>query len=121
MEYHAVLVTKFGAAPTAGLTVDLWIGYSDSKTAGTNNWGNCTGADAAYTGYSGGTAAQSVLQLDRIGSLKLDANAGPQEGIVGSFVPRPLRICRLVQRQRADHDQRGRRSPDPAFARDPES
>jgi hypothetical protein len=88
MEYHAALKTKVGGTPAAGNTVDLWIGFSDDATAGNNNWANCTGADGAYSGYSGGSAAQSVLQLDRIGSLKLDANAGPQEGIVGSFVPR---------------------------------
>lgn len=86
--YNVILVTKFGAAPTAGLTMDMWIGFSDDATAANANWGGCTGSDAAYTGYSGGTAAVSVLQLDRIGSLKLDANVGPQEGIVGSFVPR---------------------------------
>jgi hypothetical protein len=85
--YHAILVTKFGSAPTAVLTMDLFIGYSDSGTAATNNWANCTGGDAAYTGYNS-DPAQSVLQLDRIGSLVLAAVAGPQEGIVGSFTPR---------------------------------
>jgi hypothetical protein len=66
----------------------LWIGYSGSATAGTDNWAGCTGADASYAGYSGGTAAQSVLQLDFVGQLILDANAGPQQGRVGSFVPK---------------------------------
>ena len=86
-EFAAWLATKFAAAATAGNTVRVWIGYSASATAGTANWANCTGADGAYTGYSGGTAAQSVLQLDFVGQLILDANA-TQAGRVGSFVPR---------------------------------
>lgn len=34
------------AAPTNGKEIELWIGESDSATAGTNNPGNLTGADA---------------------------------------------------------------------------
>jgi hypothetical protein len=86
--YNVRLVNKFGSAPTAGLTCRLWIGFSTSGTAATDNVGGCTGADGSYAGYSGGTAAQSLLQLDPIGQLILDANAGPQAGVVGSFVPR---------------------------------
>lgn len=86
--YNVRLVNKFGSAPTAGLTCKVWIGFSSNATAATDNVGGCSGADGAYTGYSGGTAAQSLLQLDFVGQLILDANAGPQAGIVGSFVPR---------------------------------
>jgi hypothetical protein len=85
--YNVILSNKFGSAPTAGLTMDLWIGYSDSGTAATNNWASCTGADAAYTGLNTDPAA-SVLRLDRIGSMKLSNHVGPQTGIVGSFTPR---------------------------------
>jgi hypothetical protein len=69
---------KFASAPAAGTFVRLWIGYSSSATAGTDNPGNCTGADAAYTGWSGGTAAQSVLQLHFVGQMLLDVNVGAQ-------------------------------------------
>jgi hypothetical protein len=86
-EYHVHLQTKFGSAPTAGLTMRIWVGFSSSGTAATDNWANLTGADAAYSGYSGGTAAQSVLQLDFVGQLILDANT-TQSGRVGSFVPK---------------------------------
>jgi hypothetical protein len=86
--YNVRLKNKFGSAPTAGNAMKLWIGFSNSATAGSDNSGNCTGADGAYTGYSGGTAAQSVLQLDFVGQLLLDANVGPQDGIIGSFTPR---------------------------------
>ena len=94
-EYNVRLMTKFGSAPTAGLTMKLWVGFSSSVTAATDNVGGCTGSDAAYTGYSGGTAIQSLQQLDFVGQLILDANVGPQDGIMGSFVPRS-RYCYFV-------------------------
>jgi hypothetical protein len=87
-EWFADLLTKFGAAPTANLTMDIYIGYSGSGTAGTDNWAGCGGGDAAFSGYSGGSVAQSVQQLCRIGSLSLDHNVGPQSGYVGAFTPK---------------------------------
>lgn len=86
--WSADLTNKFASAPTAGLTCKVWIGYSSSGTAATGNVGNCTGSDAAYAGYSGGTAAQSLLQLDPLGQMVLDANAGPQSGQLAQFVPK---------------------------------
>jgi len=87
-DWRVECINKFGSAPTAGLTMDLWMGYSDNATAGTNNQANLTGADAAYTGYSS-DAANSVKQLDFLGSLVLVNNAGPQRGLVqpGWFRP----------------------------------
>jgi hypothetical protein len=46
-EYHVHLQTKFGSAPTAGLTMRIWVGFSSSATAATDNWAALTGADAA--------------------------------------------------------------------------
>jgi len=86
--YHAYLIINFLTAPTAGGTLDLFVGFSDSAVAGTNNWGNCSGVDGAYTGYAGGTAASGVLQLDRVGALVVSPVAGQQIGLVGSFIPR---------------------------------
>lgn len=40
------LETAVGAAATDGKEVELWIGESDHATAGTDNPGNLTGADA---------------------------------------------------------------------------
>jgi hypothetical protein len=87
-DWYADLLTKFGSAPTANLYVDLWIGYSGSATAGTDNWGGCTGADGAYSGYSGGTAAQSLLQLDYLGRMPLDANTTQQGRVGPAFTPK---------------------------------
>jgi hypothetical protein len=94
-KYNVRLRNKFASGPTAGNTMKVWVGFSSSATAGTDNSGNCTGTNTSYTGYSGGSAAQSVLQLDFVGQLILDANAGPQDGIIGSFEPR-ARYCYFV-------------------------
>lgn len=40
---------KVQVAPTAGLTVDVYLAFSDSSTAGTNNPGNLSGADAVLS------------------------------------------------------------------------
>jgi hypothetical protein len=93
--YNVRLLTKFGSAPTASNVMKLWVGFSTSATAATDNVGSCTGSDAAYTGYSGGTAVVSLLQLDFVGQMILDANAGPQDGYVGQFVPK-ARYCYMV-------------------------
>ena len=86
-QYNVWLTTTLQSAPTAGATMDLWIGYSASGTAGTDNWGGCSGAYGVYTGNNS-DAATSVLQLDRIGSLVLSAATSTQKGVVGSFTPR---------------------------------
>ena len=39
--------TKPQSAPTAGTTLDVYLAFSDSGTAGTDNPGNLSGADAA--------------------------------------------------------------------------
>ncbi len=60
---------EFASAPTDGDTVDIYMGPSLSVTAGTANPGGLTGADAAYTGTAGSTLAESLLQLDKVGTL----------------------------------------------------
>jgi hypothetical protein len=60
---------EFAAAPTDGDVVDIYMGPSLSGTAATANPGGLTGADAAYTGTAGSTLAESLMQLDFIGSL----------------------------------------------------
>ena len=41
------VTTKVQSAPTAGTTLDVYLAFSDSGTAGTDNPGNLSGADAA--------------------------------------------------------------------------
>lgn len=71
-EYLDILFeTKMAVAAANGAVLELWAGQSDSATAGTNNPGSLTGADAAFT-----TPAEYKLQLDFIGSFALSNNAG---------------------------------------------
>ena len=44
-----VVTTKVQSAPTKGLTVDCYVGFSSSATAGTDNPGGLSGADAALS------------------------------------------------------------------------
>jgi hypothetical protein len=63
------------AAPTNGLTIELWWTSSTSATAGTDNTGGCSGTDADWTGTAGGGVAQTKYQLQHIGDLVLTADA----------------------------------------------
>lgn len=60
------LETAVGSAATNGLVVELWIGESDSATAGTNNPGNLTGADAGLSNPD-----ELKYQLNIAGALAL--------------------------------------------------
>lgn len=83
--FHCKAAIEFDIAPTDGDTVDFYLGYSNSATAGTGNPGNLTGADAAYTDSTG-----SLGQLDYIGSLTCrNATVTDLEiGSVGTFTPK---------------------------------
>lgn len=84
--YFVSACLEFASAPTSGGTVDFYWAESPSATAGTGNPAGVSGADAAYTGTSGDSLADSLLVLTYIGSLILTAdviNIGP----VGSFTP----------------------------------
>lgn len=54
---------KFGAAVTDGNQANIHLGWSSSSTAGTDNPGGLTGADAAVAD------ADQLAQIDLIGSL----------------------------------------------------
>ena len=88
----------------AGMTVDYFIGYSHSATAAVANPANLTGADAAYTGMTGGTLANSIKQLTYIGSQIMDNVINtdmPQINTnIATFVPR-ARYGILVVRNNA--------------------
>jgi hypothetical protein len=64
--YAVYLDLELQATPTAGNTVDVWLNFSGSGTAGTDNGGGCSGTDATYAGYSSNAAA-SVKQLVFVG------------------------------------------------------
>lgn len=86
--YAVKLEAEFASAPTAGNRVDVYWNPSNSATAGTNNVGNCSGADSAYAGYSSNLTA-TLPQLIYIGSLVLTAQGTTtvQKGRVGFLSP----------------------------------
>ncbi len=67
---HAVTMRiEFVTDPVVGESVDLYWGASLAAAAGTANPGNLTGVDAAYAGSVGSTLAETLLQLQFLGSL----------------------------------------------------
>ena len=87
---------EIAATPTAGNTIELWWSPSSSATAGTDNAGNATGTDAAYSGYSSNITA-SLKQCQLIGVFVVTAQATTtvQNGFVGRFSP-PERYGSLI-------------------------
>jgi len=67
--WAVTLRVEFDVAPSDNTTVDLYWAASLSSTAATANPGGTTGSDAAYTGTAGSTLAESLNQLQFIGSL----------------------------------------------------
>lgn len=97
LEYEMMAYIEWHSAPTAGGTVDFYLGWSADGTAGNNNPGGLSGADAAYNGYGAAAAdaAEAVKQLDYIGSLVATADATVQVASIGMFSPK-ARYCMLV-------------------------
>ena len=95
--YTMRVAVEFAVAPTSGDTVDYYIGWSNSATAGTANPGGLTGSDADYTGTAGDSLADSLAQVDYIGSLfaTADATAVVQFQDLGTFKA-PQRYGTLV-------------------------
>lgn len=80
---------ELAATPTAGNVIELWWSPSASATAGTDNRGGASGADASYTGYSSNISA-SLKQCQLIGAFvcTAQATATVQKAVVaGAFVP----------------------------------
>jgi hypothetical protein len=87
LRYTIKAAIEFDVAPTAGETVDFYLGFSHSATAGTGNPGNLSGSDAAYTGYSS-NLVNSLRHLLYVGSLSATVQLAPtaQVAMIGSFV-----------------------------------
>lgn len=69
--YAVLFTTAVGSAAANGLTVEVWWAASPHATAGTENPGAASGADAAFA-----TSAEYKLQLLFVGALNLSNNAG---------------------------------------------
>lgn len=87
------------SAPDAGGTVDFFLSWSDSVTAGTANTGGAEGVDQAYDGYGAAAADadEASKQLDYIGPLTATADAVLQHDIVGMFEPKARYCCLIVR------------------------
>ncbi len=74
VEYVLSAAIEWEVTPeiAAGETVDFYMAWSNSGTAATANSGGASGSDSAYTGYSAGTLAASLRQLDYLGSMVQD-------------------------------------------------
>lgn len=73
-EYEARGAFEIAATPTSLRSINAFLAYSQSATAGNGNSGNATGSDAAYTGYSSNAAA-AVAQLHQISAFIVTAQA----------------------------------------------
>ncbi len=74
------------AAPTTALTVEFYIGWSESSSALVGNSGFLTGSDGAYTGTPA-TLVEGLSQLQFIGVQVATADIEFQISTIGTFVP----------------------------------
>lgn len=97
LAYEMTAYIEWHSAPTAGGTVDFYLGFSSDATAGEDNPGNLSGTDAVYQGYGADTASgtEALPQLFYVGSLVATADADIQVARIGTFIP-PKRYCCLV-------------------------
>ena len=58
--YRVRFCPELDVAPASGATIEIYFSFSNSETAGLDNPGFCTGADAAYAGTTGDSIADSV-------------------------------------------------------------
>jgi hypothetical protein len=95
--YAMYAAIEMDVAAASGELVDFYLGFSPSGTAGTANPGGLTGADAAYTGTAGDSLADSLLQLQHVGSMVLTADIATvvQFQFIGYFVA-PERYASLA-------------------------
>ena len=73
--YVAVLRVEFNVSPDSLDIVSAHWAASSSAVAGTANPGGTVGADGGYTGTAGDSLADSIEQLDLIGSLPATSDA----------------------------------------------
>lgn len=89
--YRMIVWIEMDVAPASGAVIDFYWAASPHATAGTENPGGASGADAAYTGTAGDSLDDSLKQLIFVGSLVLTADAATVvQRMVFTFTP-PLR------------------------------
>jgi len=85
--FSVVAAIEWFAAVTAGGKVSFYWSPSNNATASDGNPGSPDGVDGAYTGDGGGTVAESVRQMQFIGTLTTTDLVGVQMAKVGEFSP----------------------------------
>jgi len=94
-------------APADNTTIDIYWASSLSGTAATANPGGASGSDAAYTGTAGSTLAESLLQLQFLGSLMCTNDAAAVVQQQSFEVTLPLRYGMPVIYNNTDQDLEG--------------
>lgn len=82
--YDLDATAEIASDPATGGRVDFYWSKSHSVTAAVGNMGGTSGADAAYTGYSGHTLAEALKQLDFMGSLILGVQNDADGVVIGN-------------------------------------
>ncbi len=92
VEYVLAAVVEWATNPTAGETVDFYMGWSSSASSGVANSAGLNGVDADYAGYANGALADSLKQLHFLGSMSMDlpdeANEPQIDMSIATFSPR---------------------------------
>lgn len=101
MLYLVAVAMELAVAPTSGEIIEIYFGGSLSSTAGNGNPGGLSGSDAAYTGTSGDSLADSVLQLKHAGPLvcTADATGTVQYQEVGIYAPQMRYVMPVVKNE----------------------
>ena len=86
-KFKVTAAIEWFAAVSAGKTVDFYWSGSNNSAVAAGNPGKPDGVDGAYTGDGGGTVAESVVQMDYIGSFITTDLVGVQIAEVGTLVP----------------------------------
>lgn len=94
-EYFLLGAIEWFAAVAAGGRVDFYWSASSHSTVTIGNAGRTDGVDGAYTGDGGGTVAESVKQMIRIGAFITTDLVGVQIATIGSFFA-PTQYGQLV-------------------------
>lgn len=85
--YSVIAAIEWFAAVAAGGVVNFYWSPSNNATVTDGNPGKPDGVDGAYTGDGGGTVAESVQQMQFIGSFTTTDLVGVQIAKIGEFSP----------------------------------
>lgn len=95
--YSLKAYIEFFSSPTAGGSVDFYLGFSNDTDAGDDNPGGLSGTDGVYQGYGADTASgtEALKQLEYMGSLTVTNDTVLQVAKLKPFQPTG-RYCMLV-------------------------